>query len=428
MRLLLGLLLPAALVAQSPSLPHVVFTRLPGANPVAQLVEVHATTGAVQTLGRFPSDSLPPLAVAFDIHDGAILVAVDQGGGVSRLVRLVRSGAGFTEHRLAVVSGRAVGLVVQHDELLVGVDAPGGGIYRVDRRAASVPVQVMAQPNLTALHGLGQTGTLVMVAWTGRPGTAAPDSGTGMFEYGSGQFWFGPDTFPNPSGAEITGVVDLPTGVPRQFLSFDSGAFALFAGLIGPVATPVPTTPAIPVGGAAAMHPAGPYSFSPWAVGGAPYPYLYQIDAWAGTVAVKSAALPGSPVDFAFGLETGSSLNFGAPCGPTAISLLWRGLPRLGWVLDLTVGGPANAWVFLVGGFDDFAGGALPAVLPGGCRLEVSPEALLLEQLNGAGAATRSLSIPVAQWLFGSPLFFQCAHLDPVGFSTSNSNVHWIGM
>ena len=43
----------AALAAQTPSLPHVVLTELPGGSPAAALVEVDPSTGALTPLPRF---------------------------------------------------------------------------------------------------------------------------------------------------------------------------------------------------------------------------------------------------------------------------------------------------------------------------------------------------------------------------------------
>ena len=85
MKRLVAMLLGVALAAPTQTLPHVVLTELPG-NPAAQLVEVDAVTGLWTPLPGFPSDAMTPLAVTFDRVDGAVLVALDQGGGQSRIV------------------------------------------------------------------------------------------------------------------------------------------------------------------------------------------------------------------------------------------------------------------------------------------------------------------------------------------------------
>src|SRR5262245_16160567 len=63
-----------------------------GFGPQSQLVAVTGT-GAMAPFGRFPSDALPPLAVALDPIDRELLVAVDLGGGTSRLLRLRPNGS-----------------------------------------------------------------------------------------------------------------------------------------------------------------------------------------------------------------------------------------------------------------------------------------------------------------------------------------------
>src|SRR5688500_2322184 len=97
-RVLLACLCACAAAAQT---PHLVLTHLPTNNPAAQLVEVDATTGVPQPLGRFPSDALPPLALTIDPCDGSPLVAVELPTGISRIVRLVPTGTGFAEFHVA---------------------------------------------------------------------------------------------------------------------------------------------------------------------------------------------------------------------------------------------------------------------------------------------------------------------------------------
>lgn len=426
MRLLVPLLLAGVGAAQA-TFPHVVLTELPGGTTRAQLVAIDPGSGAATPLAGFASDAQVPLAVTIDPYDGDLLVALAAGSGQSAIVRLDAVGGALAEFPLATLPGPVVDLTVLGGDLLVAVDAPGGGLYRAPRRGGPAAL-VLAQPNLTAMQAYGPAGSVVTLAWTGRPGTAQPDSGTGLFDVGAGAFVFGPHAFPNPTGRVTTGVVDLPTGVPRQVLAFDDGAFALFAGLLGPGLMPIATTPAIPPGGAVALHAASPYSVAPLGLGGAAHPFLYELDPWSGTVTRRSAALPGAPVDVAPGLERiAISQGYGAPCGAVALAHVWSGLPQLGASVVSTVHGPANALVLLAGGLDDFAAGLLPATLPGGCPLEVAPDVVLALVTGATGFAQHALTIPPVPTLVGATAFLQWAHYDAAGLSTSAAAAHRIG-
>ncbi|MBM4062217.1 MAG: hypothetical protein FJ265_14140, partial [Planctomycetes bacterium] len=58
-----AVLLTATLTAQGVDI--LVATRLPAGNPATRLLLVDSSTGTFQTIQRFPSDNLPPLAVTF---------------------------------------------------------------------------------------------------------------------------------------------------------------------------------------------------------------------------------------------------------------------------------------------------------------------------------------------------------------------------
>ena len=426
-RLAAVLLLAATATAQIPTYPHLVLTRLAGSNPAAQILEVEPTTGAAQPLGRFPSDVMLPLAVTIDPFDGSPIVALVSAGTQSRIVRLERSGAAFLEFHITDVPGAVTGMAVQQNDLLVSVDGSNGGLYRMGRRGGA-PTVVLAQSNTTAMHGYGPYGTIALIAWTGRPGTAAIDSGVALVDTTTGAMLLGPHTFANPTGLELTSAFDLPTGVPRQLLSFADGTFALFAGLIGP-RQPVVTSPVIPAGGAVAMHQIGAYGFSPLAVGGAPYPYLYDVDPWLGFVTVRSVALPGAPVDFVSGLDRGAQgLQFSERCGTISLFGGWSGLQQPGNSFALTVQGPVNGYAVLAIGLTDFAFGAFPFALPGGCLLEVSPDAVVFHLLGASGAASQSIAVPAGPAFLGVQLFNQWLHLDVAGISVSAAAAHRIGL
>ncbi|MCA8976531.1 MAG: hypothetical protein KDC98_17555 [Planctomycetes bacterium] len=417
----------AALSAQTPTFPYLVLTAIPGGNPAVRIVEVDPATGATTLAPRFPSDTLRPSAIAIDGIDGAVLVALDQGGGQSRIVRLDRRGASYVENLVATLPGRVAELAIAAGDLLAAVDDPNGGLYRMPRRGGSATL-VLSQINLTAMHVYAPSSSHVYLAFTGRAGTPVPLSGTGLFDLASGQFVIGPDSFPNQNAVEVTGVIDLPTALIRQFVSFSNGTFARFTAMPIPTLTPVPTTPAVPPGGAWAMHPSGPYSTTALALGGAAYPFLYSVDAFTGQVIVNSTPLPGDPVDFAPGISpVAHSEYFGGDCGAITLSPSHSGAPRLGTTFSVAVSGPPLAPVFLVGGLEDFVPGVVPAPLPGGCRLDVSPLSVAFAQLMPNGTASYAINVPGATAFAGTALFFQWVHFDPAGLSTSSAVAHWIG-
>lgn len=424
MRLATIVLLTSWATAVGQAHPHVVLAADPGSSPAALLLEVDVSTGAVVTLGRFPNDMLPPLAVACDPFDRHLLVASDLGAGQSRIVRIERTPTGLVQYPMLDVPGRVTALEVTDAGLWIGSDG-GGGLLRAPRRGGPATL-AHAQPHLTALHTFGPNSTTALVAWTGRPGTGTPNSGTALLDGATGQVWLGPDSFPNPTGLELTGAIDLPTGVPRQFLSFANGTFALFAGLIGPPQQVVPSV-AIPPGGAVALHPAAVQTSQPMALGGAAYPYLYEIDFWTGAVVVRAGPLPGDPVDFCTGgPSTAQALLFTNRCGPTALLHGWSGVQQPGSTFALTVQGPGSEWALLAIGLRDYPG--LPFVLPGGCRVDVAPDVAQLHLLSPSGTASQPVAVPPGPGFLGLLLFGQWLHSGSAGLSASAAVVHQIGL
>ena len=149
--------------------PHYVLTELPG-NPATQVLEVDPVSGSWQPIVGLLSDNLPPLAMAQDLIDGALLVALWEPTGNTRIVRLHRFGGVFLEFPMVTVPGLVVDLAVCSDSLLIAVDAASGGVYRAPRCGGPATL-VWSQPNLTAMNVLGYDG--LVLAWTGRPGTSA---------------------------------------------------------------------------------------------------------------------------------------------------------------------------------------------------------------------------------------------------------------
>jgi hypothetical protein len=405
---LAALLATSLAVSQVPTGKHVVATQLPGGNPATQLLLVDGATGAPAALPRFPSDVHAPLALALDPFDRHVVLAVDLGGGLSRIVRLVPAGAALQEHVVvASTPGPVVDVVVPGERMFLAVDGPAGGVFSVPRRGGA-PALVRAQANVTAVQSFFPSA--VLMAFTGRPGTAAPDSGTEMIDATSGATFYGPSTFPNPTGRTVTGVVDMPTGLPRQLLSFDDGTFGMIALGLGLVA--VPANPPPPNGGAAAMKPADRFGATGRVLGGAPFPFLYDVDPWTGAVTVLSQPLPGAPRDFDSAIPARAQwLTMSERCGAVTLTHVFSGFPVPGTQVGIGVrSGPPGQLAILAAGFGDFSGGALPAVLPGGCLLHVAPDAVLWHLLDATGAAMQNLAIPPAGYL-GTILFTQWLHL-----------------
>lgn len=412
------------LQAQTADYPHLVLTRLPGSNPSAAIVAADLSLGTVSQLGRFAADTLPPLAIALDPFDRHVLVAVELQPGTSRIVRLEPSNSGFVQHPMCDVAGRVTSLWVLDDDLFVASDG-GGGVLRAPRRGGPATLAIPTA-NLTAMNGYGPNGPSLVLGWTGRAGTANPYSGVALVDAWTGQPYLGPHTFGAPANVELTGAVDLPTGVPRQLLSFADGSFWLFAGLIGP---PIPVTPSVPIppGGAVAMAPIANFGAGPLVLGGAVFPYLYSIDFWSGQVALRSPALPGDPVDFCHGGDRNAhGYRFANGCGAISFSQTWTGYPSPGTTFSMQVLAPFSPSPFLLLclGLTDFPG--LPASLPGGCRIDVGPDAVALHPLV-SGTATQPLTIPGGPGFLGTLLFAQWFDLGAAGIATSDAVSYQIG-
>src|SRR5262245_45034190 len=400
----------AAAVAQVPPATTVVLTDA-GFGQRSLLVAV-SSTGAMTNFGRFPSDALPPLAVALDPIDREILVAVDLGGGTSRLLRLRPNGStGFAgEIVLADLPGRCEQLSVAGEWLLavVGGGSASGGVYRLPRRGGAAR-RTVALPQACALLAFGSS-DVAIVLWSGAtPVPSAP--GLVHVDTATGQVLFGPFAFQNRIGARPTGLIDLPTALSRQLIAFADGTFALFVGGLGDP-TAVPMNPQPPPGGAVAFMPDGNSAFAGIAVGGAALPALYRADS-SGNASLIAFPLPGAPVDLAPPLPAFPQVvPFGDACGPQLLQLVLgvSGPPQVGNTsFDVRVGNALPLQLaFFVAGADDVLGGALPVTVLG-CPLHVSPDAIDFVVTNAGGLGIKTLPIPNVPALANAMLFAQWA-------------------
>jgi hypothetical protein len=416
--LLAASLAVAPLAAQLPTGLTVVATRLNAPGPLTRLLAIDGS-GTLIPIGRFPSDVFPPLAVEIDPIDRHLLVAVDLGG-TSLIVRLVPQGAAIAvERQVSILNVPVTQLHVVGDMLFASAGGPNGGLFRLPRRGGAATL-VAARADLDAMFVFGQQ-ALGILAWTG---TAAAPGGIAYTDFTTGQPYYGPFAFGAALPA-VTGIVDLPTGLPQQILSFADGTIAVFSGFLGPPQT-IPLAPQPPPGGIAAMKAPGP-SFFMTGVGGAAFPFLFDVDPTAGTVTPRTAALPGNPVDFA--LPAGAAaqtLPFAAPCGTPPLAITdANGPPQLGNALyrvELAGGAPGQAAVLVAGFADTSALGApLPFPLPGGCALHVEPAAVLFHLTSGAGAASQAMAVPAAAVFAGTIVFAQWLQAPGAGFIGSGA-------
>jgi hypothetical protein len=269
---------------------------------------------------------------------------------------------------------------------------------------------VRNQPFVTAM------GTWQQLAWgaiLGLSGTAsapAVDAGQAELDFASGQFQAPPTFFPGFTPLGITGLVDLPTAVPRQVFAHDDGSFSLFSAYIAGNPTPLSSSPVLPPGGAAAMKtgPNGPTLV----LGGQALPMLHTFDpvtALGGSLALTVVAgpLPGDPVDYAAVPGAGAEvLQFAPACGSAAeLRIHGNGLPQAGngaFAIGLAQGLPVQPSLLAIG----FA--ELPGVpLPNGCLVRVLPAAMAFRVTDAQGNAAAALPVPPAPGLLGLLLLAQ---------------------
>jgi len=420
LRHLATLLLPVSLVAQATH-PHYVLTE-PAPGAPAEVYSVDPLSGSAQ-LELTMNVTWQPLAIAHDPFDGDLFVALDDGLGQSQVFRLHEVFGAWAPIALAGVPGRVCDLDVASGELILAVEGPNGGLFRMPRRGG-VPTFQESVPNLSAMMAFAPETSLLALARTGVPSSPTPFYGTAMYDLLNGTFPFPMTNFSDPQNRTIVGLVDLPTALPRQLLAFDDGSFALYTSFGAPVLQPIAASQA---GGNVAMHAQGPYASEVLVLGGSP-PVLSTLDPWGQTLSTVSLALPGTPVDFASGLSRSArSLRFGTPCGPLTVLQTWSGVPQLGGTLTVSGTNAPNAPLLMVAGLDDYDFGQLPAALPGGCALDVRPDLVAFLPSGASGFSSFALAIPQTPSLVGTVVFTQWLRYDVAGLSTSSTFAHWIG-
>jgi hypothetical protein len=333
----------------------------------------------------------------------------------------MRGGVPAGERSLGDVAAPVTQIDLAGGDLLLAAGGASGGFYRMPRGGGAASLAV-ALPHLAAMQALAPAAQHAVAAWSGAAGPPPTDPGLGIVEVTSGAFALGPVSFAGWTHQRITGVIDLPTALPRQLLSLDDGSVAMHVFFLGQLPVTIPVQPAVPAGGAVAMKPLSPYGVEPLVLGGAAFPYLWRFDPFAAPAVrtLVAGPLPGDPVDFA--LAPGPEANvlfFGSACTSMAISSTgWPSIGSSSFRVELSAAAPsAPAW-FVVG-LSDQLGGLLPFRLPSGCALLVSPEIAVPHLTSALGRASQLLPVPGSAALIGVVVFAQWVQAPALPFASS---------
>lgn len=396
------------MLAQVPSRPHVVATRMADGNPATRLIAVDSSSGQLSQLPRFTGDDLSPLAITLDPFDGQAIVALDTGAGSTRIVRVAIEGSTGNAFSIGEVQGKVCDLLVADDWLYVADDHPQAGVLRLPRRGGATE-SVFAHANVTALSvSHGHPGAIV-VGWSGRPFTANTEPGLAVIDVDSGALLQGATVIAAPNSNELTGVADMATGVPYQLTAFADGAFVLVGSAGSTLTTFASGNQSLGSMGTAALHTLESSAAAALVLSNNPVSVLCELNVFAGTTHVVSSPLPGSPVDVAQGGDLiGRTRFFGESCGatlPLRQSVLGTHQPGSQLTFRLDGATPSNPAVLLLG-LDDYAA-LLPVPLFGNCMLHVLPSTAIFGNADGLGTAQAHLSVPLQAWLLGCHVFAQ---------------------
>lgn len=420
----------ALLPAQSIPYDRALVVAAVGAPPATVTFEVDLQTGTFVTLPSHSTDAYPPLAIESDPIDGSVLVALDTGTGSQVMRRRWQPAA--SESLVGTVPGRCVELLIDRfGDVVVVTGGSNGGLHRLPR-GGGTPSLIRNEPHIGAA---GAPQSLHWNAILGLSGTAAPahDPAVGNVDLDAGTWIWGPTTFVGFQPLGITGLIDLPTAVPRHVLSHDDGSISLYDWALGGNPLIASVTPALPVGGIAAMK--AHEALIGLVLGGAPNPILYVFDpmtALSGSIGLTTVAGPflGTPIDYTVMPLAGARVqNFGRPCGSAAelrIGMTPGSGPTVGNAnFGLTISSALPllpAWLILGFGETTFP-------LPTGCLLRVTLDAIGARWADAQGDATQPIPIPNNPGLIGVTFFGQWLQADfGVPFMTSDLAVIEIGL
>jgi hypothetical protein len=399
-------------------------------DPATALYEVDPAGGRVHPLGRFPADGRPPLALAIDPVGSDPILALDHPAG-SRVVRLRLRGRRVVHQRvLGTVAGRVTALAVAAaGDIYLALDGAAGGLLRLPRGGGAARTLV-AVPRATALFTFPYPSAHAFLAHSGQVGPPRRDPGLRLVALATGKVTLGPYTYTGYRPPGLTGLVDLPTGVPRQVFANEDGSISLSTAYAAPVKLAL--SPALPPGGTVAIRLASGLQVRMLVLGGRAHPWLKALRGYGSPQSWQMVAgpLPGDPVDFDLVPPAGPRVrSFGAGCaaGKPADTWITGGLtggpPRPGnatFRLELHRGIP-SAPALLALGDDDlrFAGFDLPLPTPGGCPLLVSILGLAAATTDGRGGAVALLPIPGDPALRGALFHGQWLQAGPGGVHSS---------
>ncbi|HEU4417981.1 MAG TPA: hypothetical protein VFT55_03525, partial [Planctomycetota bacterium] len=374
--------------------------------PASVIYEVDRLTGVSVPLPGFPSDTLPPLAIAIDPATREPIVALAAGPG-SVLMRIHIAGQQVLgESALAALPDTVVGMCFPSiSDLIVATDGPTGGILRVERQRGGVTT-FWSAPGISALSEPVILPGKFWAAQDQSPGAAVLNA---FLDTSPG----GP-VVTTPLSAQVPGT--RVTGI-HEYLS--GGRVQVFSDTLGNVygmqSFPhtwmfVQLQPAIAAGGAVRLK-GGPDN-QVLVLGGSVDPTLKsfpQIPPQMVRPVTVIATFVGNPVDFAVVASASArSVRFGAPCtNPPGGSASTVGVPQLGnpsFAVRLD-NGLSNTYALFAAGGSERAWLGIPLPLSlGTCDLLVSPDVLLVQLTDPLGVAVQPLPVPASPSLSGAIL------------------------
>jgi hypothetical protein len=418
--------LATTLVAQAPT-PIVVLARGSSGGQAALVQRADLATGALVVIGRFPSDTLAPLAVTVDPLDHAIVVALDLGNGASRIVRLLIDGGAVVDERvLADHAGPITSLCIIGTQLAFTAAGPGGGEFRLSRLGGpAVPSFVL--PDMVLVNTPMPSGSHVTMAQRGETASNPGPAAVGSALSGGGYSRMPVSGFPG----DVVGVA-YPSSYPWNstyafLVGFRDGTCAE-VDVYGSPATALALSPPVPAGGLVRLR--SDRYLRPVALGGVSLPFVYAIHAGGNRVTL-AGPFQGDPVDFwieAGLMGSNATGPYGSSCGTTMNAsgvLLPPQPPQFGladsWLLGAVPGFPVLWVASFQGPQISGAAGRVAFPLPGGCTLLVPSDVVQFRTVESNGAAMVRVAIPPGMpGIAGGILLSQWLGLSPTGFSASN--------
>jgi hypothetical protein len=394
--------------AQVPHAHAAIAAQLDG-SPRTRVYVVDVESGAMRAVGRFSSDHLEPLEVLVDPINRDLILALAHGGG-TRFVRLGLSGLSVVRERpLADVSGRATGMTVGHTgDVFAIFGGPSGQLVRIPRNGGSA-VQLAALPRATAITKLSHLNPVAIIVQSGGE-APAEDPRLVVFDLTSGPLAV--SVWPGYTRSPVTGVVDLATATPAQYITHADGTVGWSRNFQTP--TPQLLVPPLPPGGAAAAHVDATNS-NTYFLGDARHPHLVTVGLPGAAQHPNPVAgpLPGSPVDFAFAHPARGVVHFfGDACGevpPPQIAVVGQQVPpNPNFGFQLFNAGATRFAVLLLGASEqESVGLPLPQRMPSGCSVLVSLEIVRPHITSATGSAFQPAPIPNVPSLVGQSIYAQ---------------------